>query len=356
MTSSAATPVPELCVNEGTMLRTAARRFSRDVLAIDCGAVASETAASLRAITSERLHRRGLVLGVSGGIDSSVCAVLAARAVGPTRVRALLMPERESSAASLTNGRLACHAAGIEYEIHDITPALEVLGCYRKRDAAIQRLLPAYRSGDRFKIAVAGDLTGSDRVSFFSLVVELSAERGRQQRVRMPADTYLAIVAATNLKQRVRKLLEYTRADELNYAVVGTPNRLEYDQGFFVRGGDGLADVKPIAHLYKTQVFALGRHFGLPASITEQIPSTDTYSLPQTQEEFYFGIPYAQMDLLLWAYSHAVPSGDAARVMEMTVDQVERVYRDIESKRRVARQLDSRALLIESHPEMEARP
>ena len=171
----------------------------------------------------------------------------------------------------------------------------------------------------------------------------------------MPADAYLAIVAATNLKQRVRKMLEYTRADELNYAVIGTPNRLEYDQGFFVRGGDGLADVKPIAHLYKTQVFALGRHFGLPPSITEQTPSTDTYSLPQTQEEFYFGIPYAQMDLLLWAYIHAVPPHEAGAVMGMTPQQVERVYRDIEAKRRVARQLDSRALLIDAHHDSEPR-
>lgn len=322
--------------------------FSRDAMALDYAAATAHIEKTLRAATGEKLRRRGLVLGVSGGIDSSVCAVLAARAVGKQRVVGLLMPERDSSPSSLEKGKAACAVAGIQYEIHDLTPALEVLGCYRKRDEAIRRVVPEYQPGDRFKIAVAENLTGSDRVSYFTLVVELSVQGGKQVRVRMPADVYLGIVAATNLKQRVRKLMEYTRADELNYAVIGTPNRLEYDQGFFVRGGDGLADVKPIAHLYKTQVFALGRYLGLPPEITEQTPSTDTYSLPQTQEEFYFGVPYAQMDLLLWAYIHGVSPAAAAGVVGLTGEQVARVYHDIELKRRVAEQLDGHAILMDS--------
>jgi NAD+ synthase len=316
---------------------------------MDCAAAAREIEQALRDITARRLHRRGLVLGVSGGIDSSVCAVLAARALGPKRVRALLMPERDSSLDSLRKGQRACEVAGIEYEVRDLTAALETLGCYAKRDAAIAGVVPQYRHGDRFKIAVAGGVTESERVNYFSLVVELSAEGGRQVSVRLPVDAYLAIVAATNLKQRVRKLTEYTLAEELNYGVIGTPNLLEYDQGFFVRGGDGLADVKPIAHLYKTQVFALGRHLGLPREIVEQTPSTDTYSLPQTQEEFYFALPYAEMDLLLWSYIHRVPAQDAGAAVVLTAEQVQRVYRDIQLKRKAALHLHSPALLVRPH-------
>jgi NAD+ synthase len=154
-------------------------------------------------------------------------------------------------------------------------------------------------------------------------------------------------VAATNMKQRTRKLIEYTHADARNHAVLGTPNRLEYELGFFVRGGDGLADVKPISHLYKTQVYALAEHLGLPEEIRSQAPSTDTYSLPQTQEEFYFALPYAEMDLLLWAWHHDVAPADAGPVLGLRPDQVERVYRDIVGKRRVAERGLRDAVVIE---------
>lgn len=323
--------------------------FSRRVLELDYASAAAEIERSIRDITARSLRRRGLVLGVSGGIDSSVCACLAARALGKDRVRAILMPERDSSPSSLEKGKAACAVAGIKYEINDLTNALEALGCYRKRDEAIRKVFPNYRAGDRFKIVVAGDVMGSDRVSFFSLVVELSAEGGKQVSKRMPLDVYLAMVAATNLKQRVRKMTEYTLADELNYGVIGTPNRLEYDQGFFVRGGDGLADVKPIALLYKTQVFGMGRFMGLPKEITEQTPSTDTYSLPQTQEEFYFALPYHEMDLMLWAYIHAVPAAEAGKVMNLTETQVQRVYKDIEMKRQQSQLLHRAAILPQEY-------
>jgi NAD+ synthase len=323
--------------------------FSRSVLDIDCAETAAEIERSVRELTARTLRKRGLVLGVSGGIDSAVCAVLAARALGKERVRAILMPERDSSPASLEKGKVVCGVARVAYDVNELTSALEALGCYRKRDEAIRKIFPEYLPGDRFKIVVAGDVTGSDRVNFFSLVVELSAEGGRQVTKRMPLDVYLAIVAATNLKQRVRKLTEYTLADELNYAVIGTPNRLEFDQGFFVRGGDGLADIKPIALLYKTQVFALGRYLGLPPLITEQTPSTDTYSLPQTQEEFYFALPYREMDLLLYAFINGVSPEEAGDVMGLTVPQVERVFRDIEAKRQVSKILGQPALLLREY-------
>jgi NAD+ synthase len=128
--------------------------------------------------------------------------------------------------------------------------------------------------------------------------------------------------------------------------VAGTPNLLEYDQGFFVKQGDGAADFKPIAHLYKTQVFALAEYLGVPEEIRRRPPTTDTFSLPQTQEEFYFALPYHEMDLCLWAHDHSVPAAEAAPVLRLTSAQVERVYRDIESKRRVGRYLHQAAMLV----------
>jgi NAD+ synthase len=192
-------------------------------------------------------HKRGLVLGVSGGIDSSVSLALAVRAVGPERVFALLMPERDSSDDSERRGRMLCEKLGVPFALENIAEALEGAGCYRRRDEAISRLLPDYVPGWRHKIVV--NAPGETTFAYFKLVVEKPG--GEQVSVRMPNDVYLQVVAATNFKQRIRKNLDYYHADRLNFAVIGTPNKLEYDLGFFVRGGDGLADVKPIAHLYK---------------------------------------------------------------------------------------------------------
>jgi NAD+ synthase len=318
--------------------------FDRDVLEIDAEEVATTVAASTRRMAND-LKRRGLVVGVSGGVDSSVCAALAVRAVGPDRVTALLMPEADSDPESTERGQLLCKTLGVDYELEDIAPALEALGCYRRRDGAIRRVYPEFGDGWRQKIALAEGLLDRDRVSYFTLVVE--SPTGERSSQRMPTDVYLEVVAATNMKQRTRKLMEYFHAEARNYAVLGTPNRLEYELGFFVRGGDGLADVKPIAHLYKTQVYALARHLGVPEEITSQPPSTDTYSLPQSQEEFYFALPYPEMDLMLWAWHHGVPYDEAGAVMGLSGEQVERVYRDIVAKRRAAERGLRDSMLVE---------
>ncbi len=319
----------------------------RQLPAIDAKAECHRIETAIRTAVGTQLRKRGIVLGVSGGIDSSVCAVLAARALGPQRVHAILMPEREAPMSSLDFGKEACAVAGIAYEITDITEQLSAAHCYTRRDDAVRSVLPEFRAGDRFKITLADELLTSDRVSYFNVVAELSARKGETVTARMPVDAYLKIVAATNLKQRIRKTTEYTAADELNYAVIGTPNRLEDALGFFVRGGDGLADLKPIAHLYKSHVFDLGRFLGLPRRITEQTPSTGTYSLEQTQQEFYFGLPYPMLDLIMWYFDHAVAPSAAAGPLGMEEVQVNRIYRDIESKKRVAARLDGPAIRID---------
>jgi len=153
----------------------------------------------------------------------------------------------------------------------------------------------------------------------------------------------LKFVAATNFKQRVRKTMDYFHADRLHYAVVGTPNRLEYDQGFFVKVGDGAADLKPIAHLYKTQVYAMARALGLPPAICEAQPTTDTYTLPQGQDEFFFALPYAQMDIALWSLNHGVPADALGAALGVDAAQAQRVYDDIAAKRRAAQYLHAAA-------------
>lgn len=322
--------------------------LSADVLKIDEGGEIEKITRRLREITATELRKRGLVVAMSGGIDSSVCAALCARALGQGKVFGLILPERDSSPESRARAELLARTLGIDYVVEDIAPTLEAIGCYRWRDEAIRAALPDYGVGWRTKIVIAGGLDG--QVNHFRLVAQSPA--GQTKEVRLGLKEYLQIVAATNFKQRIRKTLEYFHADRLNYAVIGTPNRLEYDQGFFVKNGDGSADVKPIAHLYKVQVYALAQHMKLPPEICSATPTTDTYSLAQGQDEFYFALPYAQMDLALWALNHGVPAGELAAALGIDAARAERVYRDIENKRRMSRILIRPAILTERVPEL----
>jgi len=296
----------------------------------------------------EQLRRKGAVVGLSGGIDSSTAAALCVRALGPERVLGVMMPERDSAGDTLELSRLVAESLGIETVPEDISEILDAVGCYRRRDEALRGVIPEFGPGWRFKVVLPDVLDGNPyRVS--SVVAQ--SPDGQTFRKRLPLAAYQTIVAATNFKQRTRKMLEYYHADRLNYAVVGTPNRLEYDQGFFVKNGDGSADFKPIAHLYKTQVYQLAEYLGVPETVRRRPPTTDTYSLPQSQEEFYFSLPYDQLDVCLYGVNHGIDASGIAAALGLSERQVAWVYRDIDAKRRVARYLHAGPLLVEEKRE-----
>jgi NAD+ synthase len=323
--------------------------FSSKNLLIDTKRETARIVDRLRYLMRNKLKRRGLIVGLSGGIDSSVTCALAAKAFGPKKVFGLHMPERDSSEETLSMSRMVSSHFGIESAHEDITGILEALKFYTRYNNAVRGVIPEYGEGWKSKI-VSSDITENRGFTLFSVVAQ--SPDGALIKKRLPLKVYLEILAATNFKQRSRKMLEYYYADLLHYAVAGTPNRLEYDQGFFVKQGDGAADIKPIAHLYKSQVYQLAEYLGVPEIIRKRTATTDTYSLSQGQDEFYFFLPHEQMDLCLYAKNNGINPTEVAEATGLTTEQVDYIFRDIDIKRSTTRYLHLQPLLVGNVPEV----
>ena len=306
--------------------------FSRRSLELDAASEVDRIVAFLQENVLRRLHRQGAVVGISGGIDSSVVLALCARAFGPQRVVGILLPEQESSPESAELAHLLAKRFDVMTVTEDITPALQGAGCYRRRDEAVKRVFPEFEPDWKSKITLPGNLLEEDRLNIFSLTV--IRPDGSEQTQRLPLREYAQIVAASNFKQRARMAMLYYHAELRNYAVIGTPNKNERDMGFFVKYGDGGADINPIGHLFKSQVFQLARHLDVPVEIQQRPPTTDTYSAGSTQEEFFYRIPFEILDLVWLGYERGVPHEEIAAALGLSEDQVGRVIADIERKRR----------------------
>ena len=317
---------------------------SNELLVIDAAAETERVAGAIRKTVLRWFRRKGAVVAVSGGIDSSVVAALCVRALGPDRVIALFLPEADSSDESLRLGMALTQRLGIRSFTEDISQILQGAGCYRRRDEAIRSVVPEYGEGYKSKI-VLPTLAEGNRYALFSLVVQ--SPTGQMRRIRLSQDAYLGIIAATNYKQRARKMMEYYYADRFHYAVAGTPNRLEYDQGFFVKNGDGAADFKPIAHLYKSQVYQLAAYLDIPYEILKRTPTTDTYTLEQSQEEFYFSMPLLTFDLCLYGKDHGLSAEEVATVAELDCKQVQAAFTAIDAKRKATAYLHQAPVLFD---------
>jgi NAD+ synthase len=304
--------------------------FSKNDIRIDVQAEADRIIEAMRRIVGRELRKQGAVIGISGGIDSSVCLALSAKAFGPERVLGVTMPESDSNPISAALARKLARQYGVPYIVEDMTAALAGFGAYRRRDEAMKNVFREYDATYRAKIILPSALGEKDQINVFQLKV-VSPE-GEEKTDRIPLKEYLQIVAASNFKQRSRMSMLYYHADRLNYAVIGTGNKNEHEQGFFVKYGDGGADIKPIAHLFKVQVFQLAAHLGVPQEIRDRTPTTDTYSAECTQEEFFFRVPFEIGDVIWYAMEKGVPVSEVARELGLAEDRVVNIQNDIRRK------------------------
>jgi len=322
--------------------------FHREILKLDAAAETGRLVTWLRQSVWGRLHRRGAVVGISGGVDSATVLALCVRAFEPRAVTALMMPDRDSSPDSERLARVLAAQRGVQPLLENITAALEGLGCYARRDAAIRRVFPEYdeHAGWRAKIVLPPNLLDDDTLNVF--LVTVVRPDGSEASKPLPVAEFLQIVASSNFKQRTRMAMLYHHAELRHFAVIGTANKNERDQGFFVKHGDSGVDCDLLAHLYKTQIYQLAAHLGVPEEIQRRTPTSDTYSAPCSQEEFFFRLPFEMMDLLWFAQENGVPVAETARFMNLTEPQVRRAFEDFQRKHRTTEALRLPPLCLDS--------
>lgn len=305
--------------------------FGKDVLKLDLEKEFERITSAIYELVHHEMRRQGVVVGISGGIDSSVVLALCTRALGSQRVVGILLPEKESSPENITLAEEVANCFDVQTLIEEITPALDGFGCYERRNEAIRRVFPQFQPGWGVKIVLPSDLLSRGTLNIFHLVV--TDPQGVESAQRLPLRDYFQIVASSNFKQRTRTNLLYYHAELRNYAVIGTPNKNEHDLGFFVKGGDGLYDFAPIRHLFKTQVYQLAEFLGIPESICKRPPTTDTYPGGSTQEEFFYRIPFELLDLIWYGHEQNIPVEEIAGALALTNEQVQWVVDDIARKR-----------------------
>jgi len=317
--------------------------FSPDVLRIDAVAETDRIVASIRDVVFRLLDRKGAVIDVSGGIDSSVVTFLCARALGKDRVLVLFTPEAESCPDRLRLGQLVAGASGVQSLTEDLSAILMAAQCYDRRDETLMRVIPGYRRGSKCRV-VLPSVRQPQRHTLFSVIVQ--SLDGQAQWVRLSPKDYQSVIAALSFKQRARNMIEYYYADLFQFAVVGTVNRLQYDQGFFVKNGDGAADLKPIAHLYQSQVYQLADYLGIPEEIRRQPPANDTYPLAQSENEAYLMLAPEKMDICLYGKNNGIRAADLGAAVGLDADQVQLVYEAIQTKRAEAKYLRTAPVLV----------
>lgn len=266
-------------------------------------------------------QRKGAVVGISGGVDSAVMASICARSVNPNRVLGLIMPEKESDPSSQILAKKIANQLGIETKIIDITPILESFGIYDNKEKIVIERFSNFNNNCKYSVRVPSKFGNSAGIPF----LEILDDENKKHQIKISASEFLTLTASSSVKHRVRMTLLYYYAEKNNFCVVGTTNKSEFLQGYFVKYGDGGTDIEPLSNLYKSQIYQIGEFLKIPKEILEKDASPDIWSLKTSDEEFFYSVPYHVVDLILYARENKMTESEIEKVSDLSSEQIRKL-------------------------------
>ena len=290
-------------------------------------------------------RRKGIIVGLSGGIDSACMASIAAHAMGNEKVFGLVLPEKESNPISKEFAIKHAQTLGINFKEIEITSTIDSVVSYSWRDKFIQKLIPEYQPGYKYNITLPTDLLERAAYSFYNLQVQMPD--GEIKKKRLNLAEFHTVTSFANIKIRSRMLHLYSQAESRNLVVAGTTNRTEFILGDFCKYGDGGTDIEPLSYLYKDQIYQLSEYLKMIPEIMNRQPSPDTFSLPVSDQEFFFRIPFDKLDYLLYAWEHRISTDETAKVLHLSLDAVERAFKDFTGKNKATAHLRTTPYTLE---------
>jgi NAD+ synthase len=269
----------------------------------------------------EIYQKKGIVIGLSGGIDSAITAALSTKSIGSEKILGLILPEKESDVNSKNLALQIAEKYNIDTETIDITNILESFGVYENKEKIVKEKFPNYNEKCKYRVVVPSKLENNIGMPF----LEILDDENILHKLKISSFDFLNLTAATSIKHRVRMTMLYNYAEKNNFTVVGTTNKTEYLQGYFVKYGDGGSDIEPLVHLYKTQIYQIANFLKLPEEIINQDASPDVWSFKTSDEEFFYAVPYNIVDLILYGREKNLSINEIIKFSNLESEKIEKL-------------------------------
>jgi len=272
---------------------------------------------------SKKFQKQGAIIGISGGIDSAVMAAICAKSIGSEQILGLIMPEKESDSTSQIFAKRLAEKFQIETKVIDITSILESFEVYKIKEQIVKEKFPDFNNNCKYRVAVPSKFSSSIGIPF----LEILDNENKKHQFKISLSEFLTLTAASSIKHRVRMTMLYYYAEKNNFCVVGTTNKSEFLQGYFVKYGDGGTDIEPLTNLYKSQIYQIGQFLEIPHEILNNDPSPDIWSFSTSDEEFFYSVPYHIVDLILYARENNISKSEIQKISNLSLEQIENLIR-----------------------------